>query len=386
MQPLRSARVRDVLLIGDSERSMELRHEIPVAIGDPFAYAEVGGRRLVTVSSLERDNVLAAAPDVELRPVEGYKAEELVAAGLDLYAIWPELCARFARDVGLTRVVVPETFPVVHADRLRQDGITIDVDQRFFDDRRRAKTPTEIDGISRAQRAAEAGMEAVRTMLRRSEPGDGGRVLDGEPLTCELLKRTATDAFDRHGCRGDELIVARGPQGASGHDRGSGRVANDDVLVCDLFPRHLASGCFADMTRTFAVGGVEPEIADWHAQCLEALELAVSLARPGADGAAIHAAVDGFFAERGHPTNLTKPVGAVLRDGFFHSTGHGVGLEVHEAPYIGRTGHVFVPGDVIALERGLYRHGFGGVRIENLVLVTDTGHEVLTDFPYDLVP
>ena len=365
---------------------MELRHEIPVAIGDPFVYAEVAGQRFVAVSSLERDNVLAVAPDVTLRPVEGYKAEELVAAGLDLYAIWPEVCARFAHDLGLTRAVVPETFPVVHADRLRQDGIAIEVDQRFFDDRRRAKTVAEIDGISRAQRAAEAGMEAVRTMLRRSETGDSGRQIDGEPLTCELLKRAATDAFDRHGCRGDELIVARGPQGASGHDRGSGRVGNVDALVCDLFPRHLASGCFADMTRTFAVGAVDPEIADWHAQCLEALELAVSLARPGADGTAIHAAVDGFFAERGHPTNLTKPVGAVLRDGFFHSTGHGVGLEVHEAPYIGRTGHLFVPGDVIALEPGLYRHGFGGVRIEDLVLVTEDGCEVLTDFPYDLVP
>ena len=378
--------MRDVLLIGDSERSMELRHEIPVAIGDPFAYAEVGGRRFVTVFSLERDNVLAAAPDVELRPLEGYKPEELVANGFDFYSMYPELYARFARDVGLERAVVPETFPVAHADRLRRDGIEIEVDQRFFDDRRRAKTPAEIDGISRAQRAAEAGMEAVRTMLRLSEPGDGGRVLDGEPMTCELLKQAATDAFDRYGCRGDDLIVARGPQGASGHDRGSGRVANDDVLVCDLFPRHLASGCFADMTRTFAVGAVDPEIAEWHAQCLEALELAVSLARPGADGTAIHAAVDGFFAERGHPTNLTKPVGAVLRDGFLFATGHGVGLEVHESPFIGRMGHTFVAGDVIALEPGLYRHGFGGVRIGDLVLVAEDGCEVLTDFPYDLVP
>ena len=229
-------------------------------------------------------------------------------------------------------------------------------------------------------------MSAVRDLLLRSEPASGGRVVDGESLTCELLKEAATTAFGEHGARGDDLIVARGPQAASGHDQGSGRLANDDVLVCDFFPRDIATGCYSDMTRTFAVGAVDAEIADWHAQCREALDLAVSMTRPGADGSAIHTAVDSFFAERGHPTSLTKPTGAVLRDGFFHATGHGVGLEVHESPNIGRTGHVFVAGDVVALEPGLYRHGFGGVRIEDLALVTDEGCRVLTDFTYDLVP
>ena len=140
------------------------------------------------------------------------------------------------------------------------------------------------------------------------------------------------------------------------------------------------------MTRTFAVGAATREIADWHAQCREALELAVSRPARAWTARTLHAAGCGFFAERGHPTNLTKPVGAVLRDGFFHATGHGVGLDVHESPNIGRTGHVFVAGDVIALEPGLYRHGWGGVRIEDLVLVTDDGCEVLTDFPYGLEP
>jgi Xaa-Pro aminopeptidase len=377
--------VPDVLIIGDSERSMELRHEIPVAIGDPFVYAEAGGRRYVGTYSLELENVQQAAPDVELRSIEAYRPEEL-AAELDLYEIWPELCVRFARDIGLVRASVPESFPLVHADRLRAAGIALDVDQRFFDDRRRVKTGAELEGIRIAQRAAEAGMRAVADLLRRSEPADGGRVVDGEPLTCGLLKSAATTAFGEEGCRGDDLIVAHGPQAASGHDRGSGRIENDDVIVCDFFPRHTESACFADMTRTFAVGEIDHEIADWHARCREALELAVSLVRPGVNGRDVHAAVDGFFADRGHPTNLTKPVGTVLRDGFFHATGHGVGLDVHEAPHLGRTGHELVAGDVVALEPGLYRHGWGGVRIEDLVLVTEDGCEVLTDFPYDLVP
>lgn len=375
----------DVLLIGDSERSMELRHEIPVAIGDPFVYAEVGGRRIVAVYSLELENVEQAAPEVERRSLEGYRPEELVAE-LDQYDVWPELCVRFARDIGLERATVPETFPLAHAERLRAAGITLDVDQRFFDDRRRAKSGAELAGVRAAQRAAEAGMAAVADLLRRSEPSEGGRVVDGAPLTCERLALVATTVFGEHGCRGDDLIVARGPQAANGHDRGSGRIENDDVLVCDFFPRHSASGCFSDMTRTFAVGAVDPEIAEWHGRCVEALELAVSMTRPGVDGRDVHRAVDGFFAALGHPTSLTKPVGTVLRDGFFHATGHGVGLDVHESPSIGRTGHAFVVGDVIALEPGLYRHGFGGVRVEDLVLVTEDGCEVLTDFPYGLAP
>jgi Xaa-Pro aminopeptidase len=378
--------VPDVLIIGDSERSLELRHEIPVAIGDPFAYAEAGGKRYVAIFSLDGDNVARAAPDVELRPLETYRGEELVAQGMDLYAVFPELCLRFVQDIGLEQAVVPGSFPVAHADRLRREGIRLDVDQRLFDDRRRIKSAAELAGVRQAQSAADAGMAAVRDLLRRSEEGEGGRTVDGEELTCERLKAAATAAFDARGCRGDDLIVAHGEQVASGHHHGSGRLANDDVVVADLFPRHVASGCFSDMTRTFAVGRVDPELAEWHAQCREALDLAVSLTRPGADGKDVHAAVDAFFAERGHPTNLTKPAGAVLRDGFFHATGHGVGLDVHESPHIGRTGHVFVAGDVIALEPGLYRHGWGGVRIEDLVLVTEDGCEVLTDFPYELVP
>lgn len=376
----------DVLLIGDTVRCMTLRHEIPVGIIDSFAYAEVDGTRYVGVHGLEHENVLHAAPDVELRAMESYKSEELVAQGLDVYEVWLEVCLRFAQDVGVRRAVVPQTFPVGQADRLRSAGIELVVDQRFFDDRRRVKTASQLDGIRAAQRAAEAGMSAIRDLLHRSQPTGEGRSVEGEPLTCERLREAAIEAFDRHGCRGDDLIVARGPQGAIGHHHGAGLILVDDVVVCDLFPMHVESHCFADMTRTFAVGAVDPEIAGWHAECLGALELATQLARPGVQGTDLHRAVDGFFAERGHPTNLTKEPGAVLRDGFFHSTGHGVGLEVHEPPYLGRGGHELVAGDVVAIEPGLYRHGLAGVRIEDLVLLTDDGPEVLTDFPYELVP
>ena len=229
-------------------------------------------------------------------------------------------------------------------------------------------------------------MAAIASLLARSEPGDGGRVVDGEPLTCELLREAAIAVFAAAGCRGDDLIAAHGPQSAEGHSQGTGRIANDDVIVCDLFPQHVESACFSDMTRTFTVGARDPEIEAWHAETRDALELCREMVRPGADGVEIWRAVCRFYEDLGHPTGLSKPEGTVLRDGFNHGLGHGVGLEVHEAPFLSKAGHELVAGDVITLEPGLYRHGFGGVRLEDLVVVTEDGCETITDYPYDLDP
>ncbi|MBA2294704.1 MAG: aminopeptidase P family protein [Actinobacteria bacterium] len=376
----------NVLLIGDTIRSTDLRHAVPVEIGDPFRYAELEGRRVAVVWSVEGDRITAVDPGIEIVPAETFPADDLIRDGADIYEIPLVQTVRIAKALGLREAIVPRGFPLGHADALRADGVELHVDQRAFDDRRRRKTAQELDGIRAASRAAEAGMSAIVDLLTRSEPGDGGRAVDGEPLTCELLQAAAIEKFGEHGCRGDDLIVARGPQAADGHDRGSGRLANDDVLVCDLFPRHGESAYFSDMTRTFAVGSPDSEIATWHEQTLEALELARGLARAGVNGGAVHRAVCAFYEERGHPTQMSVPEGTVLRDGFYHGLGHGVGLDVHESPSLGKIGHELVVGDVITLEPGLYRHGFGGVRLEDTLLVTEDGVETITEFPYDLDP
>jgi Xaa-Pro aminopeptidase len=138
------------------------------------------------------------------------------------------------------------------------------------------------------------------------------------------------------------------------------------------------------MTRTFAVGAVADEIREYHRLSREALERCVEAIRPGLEGKQLHRLVCEHFEAHGFPTQLSKPPGDILADGFYHATGHGVGLSVHEQPGVGRIGEAFVAGDVLAIEPGLYRNGFAGVRLEDLVLVTEDGCEVLTDFPYDL--
>ena len=376
----------DILIIGDTQRSAELRHEIPVDIVDSFLYAEVGGRRITIVWSIEGDRIAAVDPSIEVVHSETFPVDDLLRQGVDFYAIGATNIVRQVESLGLQSAHVPGEFPLRFADALRAAGVELVVDQRLFDDRRRRKTPFELEGIHRASRAAEAGTAAIAALLARSEPGDGGRVVDGEPLTCEALREAAIAVFTAAGCRGDDLIAAAGPQSADGHAAGSGRVANDDVIVCDLFPQDVESGCFADMTRTFTVGAPDPEIATWHAQTADALELCRGLVRPGADGSALWRAVCSFYEELGHPTGQSKPEGTVLREGFNHGLGHGVGLEVHEAPVLSKVGHELVAGDVITLEPGLYRHGFGGVRLEDTLVVTDDGCETITEFPYGLDP
>lgn len=374
----------NVLIHGDTLRTPELRHEVPLGILDTFFYAELDGRRAVAISAMEAVRVEELATGLEVHAVEEFGADELRRSGIDIHSYENELAVRIARGLGVERATVPRRFPLGLADALRSTGIELSVDQKLFDDRRRSKSAHELAGIRRAQKAAEAGMAAARDLLRRAEPANGGLSVDGELLTCELVKVRVQAAFLAHGAVAGDMIVSHGPQTAIGHDMGSGAIGRDDVVLLDLFPLDVESACFSDITRTFAVGNVPNEIREWHALCREALELAVAEARPGVDGGAIHRLVSEFFAERGFPTLLTKPEGEVLRDGFYHGLGHGVGLEVHESPALGVIGEELVPGDVVTIEPGLYRYGFGGVRVEDLLLVTEDGHELLTDCPYDL--
>lgn len=374
----------NVLIVGDTVRTPELRHEVPLGIPDPFFYAEVADRRVVAISAMEATRIESLGTGLEVRPTEEFGADEIRRSGVDVHTARTEQAVRIAQGLGIGAATVPRDFPLGIGDALRGVGVELTVDQNLFDDRRRRKSEHELAGIRRAQKAAEAGVAVARDLLRRAERSNGGLEVDGETLTCALVKERIQTEFLTHGALAEEMIVSHGLQTAVGHDMGSGPIAADDVVLLDLFPIDLESACYADLTRTFVVGDAPDAIREWHHLCREALELAVAEIRPGVNGSAVHRLVSEFFAERGFPTLLTKPEGEVLRDGFYHGLGHGVGLEVHESPGIGMLGEELVPGDVITIEPGLYRHGFGGVRVEDLLLVTDDGCERLTDCPYEL--
>src|SRR5215210_257900 len=324
--------------------------------------------------------------DLVPHPPEEFGRDELLAAGRKPDEVDLEVWLRACRSLGVERAVAPSSFPLELADRLRGAGIHVESDRELFVERRRVKTGEELEGIRRAQRAAETAMRAAAGMLATAEPDAGVLRLDGEPLTCERIRAEVSRIFSERGVVADQIIVSHGAQTAVGHEEGHGEIESGEPVVLDLFPRDNASGCFADMTRTFVAGEPSEELATYHRLCREALERSLEAIRPGVEGSELHRTVCELFHEHGFPTQLSKEPGVVLEDGFFHSLGHGVGLEVHEQPTLGRGGGPLVAGDVVAVEPGLYRAGYGGVRLEDLVFVTDDGAENLTDFPYDLTP
>jgi len=360
----------DVLIYGDTLRSPEQRHEVPVAIPDPFLYVERNGARHVLVSALEVERVREAG-GLEAHALEEFGIDELLAGGMERDYAELEAYTRACRELGVEEARTPWSFPIALADRLREAGIEVTPERDLFTMRRRVKTEAELDGIRRAQRACEAGMRTAKEML-----GDG--------VTSEEIRAAIERVFSEHDAAADEIIVSHGAQSAIGHEAGSGPIAAGEPVVIDLFPRDRSTGCFADMTRTFVVGEPSDELREWHRLCKEGLDRALAAIRPGVRGADVHRLVCELFHEHGYPTQLSKQPGEVLVDGFFHSLGHGVGLEVHEAPSLGRSGEELLAGDVVAVEPGLYRSGYGGCRLEDLVLVTEDGCENLTDFPYDL--
>ena len=377
--------VPDVLIYGDTLRSPELRHEVAVPIPDPFLYAERDGRRVVAIHSLEVPRLRGSGLDVLSWDELGW--EELLDQGVARDELYLHIAERTCRSLGLTSAVCPPGFPVELADHLRAAGVELAPDRETFAQRRRVKSKAELAGIRRAQRAAEAAMDVARALLRRADASGDVLMLDGNPLTCERIKREIGDVFTAHDTVADEMIVSHGGQSAVGHEMGSGAIAPGEPIVIDLWPRDRETGCHADVTRTYCVGESPAELVEYHRLVKQALDDAIAGVRAGASGHALFRATCDLFDEHGYKTLLTKDMGQTLEEGFFHGLGHGVGLEVHEDPGMGiAPAAPLVAGDVVTVEPGLYRPGFGGCRLEDLLLVTEDGCENLTDYPYDLAP
>jgi Xaa-Pro aminopeptidase len=377
----------DLLLYGDTDRNSALRHEVPIAILDPFLYAEVGGEPHIMCHALERERLAAAVPGARLTDVAELGFYELLESGSSRDELFLELLSRAVDRFGVREAIVDFDFPLGVAERLRADGVALTVDDETIKRRRRVKSDAELDGIRRAQKAAEAGMAAAAGSLRAAAPVDGTLHVNGRPLMAEAVRQAMRDACWEHGTPlGPEAIVASVWQGY-GHEPGSGPLPANLPIVVDLWPRDEASGCWADMARTFVVGGEPPdEVLRQEQLVMEAIETARRAIKPGVTGRALHALSCDVFEREGYRTQRTGP-GDDPNEGFQFSLGHGVGLMVHEDPAVGQTGHdALVAGDVLAIEPGLWRRDVGGLRFADLVLVTADGCETLTDYPYGLAP
>jgi Xaa-Pro aminopeptidase len=375
-----------ILLCGDTVRDPALRHEVPLVIVDPFVFVEREGQALVLTSSLERARIAEELPDADLLTVEELGFFDLVEEGLDRDEAELTVIVRALQRWGVDQATVSPDLSVAVADRLRAEGIDLKIDARTIEGRRRVKTPAELRGIRLAQRAAEAGMAVAERLIHGADRDAGRLHHDGEELTAETVRAAIRAECAAAGAPAPPDIMVSSALSGGGHDPGSGPLPADLPIVVDLWPQDETSGCWADMTRTFVCGEVTADIATLRDVVREALEAARAAARRGITGRQLYDVAADVIEGAGYPTQRTRRQGQILTSGFYFSLGHGVGLNIHEPPGLGLAGReTLVPGDVIAIEPGIEGlEGIGGVRYEDLLLITDDGAETLTQFPYEL--
>jgi len=347
---------------------------------DPFVTLYTGEIRLL-VSALEYGRAVrtAGADGVERHADYDHRAK------LEEYGR-PEgghrTLAAFLAAHGVESVLTPEEFPLGTADGLREVGVEVTSDtEDVLESIRATKTDEELDNVRAAQRANEAAMARAEELLAGADAEDGTLVRDGEPLTAEFVKQEVEIELLRHGCNLDEAIVAGGADAADPHDRGSGPLPAGESIIVDIFPQSKETGYFADMTRTFCVGEPSPTVREWYDLTLEAKATALATLAAGISGSQVHDAVCDVYEAAGLPTLRADES---TETGFIHSTGHGVGLDIHEFPRLSEDDNELEAGHVVTIEPGLYDPDVGGVRSEDLVVVTEDGHENLTDYPVGL--
>ena len=380
---------RTLLVIGASQYDAAAYHLSGFLAPDPVVALRVrdesGGETYLAVSSMEYGRAKREAYADEVLSFDELGvtqlARELKSSGRALAAATANLLEELGA-AGIP-VAVPPSLGLVYADELRARNLEVTPDFHLFAGLRRRKTEEEVSYIAMTQRAVEAACAHALRILKGSEAsGDGTLMYDDAPLTSERLRFEIDSELLRRGCAADGTITAGGSQAADPHERGSGPLRAGESIILDIFPVDKTTRYYADMTRTFVKGEPGEYLQRMYDAVLQSQEVALAMIKPGVNGLEIHKKVSDVLHEAGYDTLVhdQKP-GEPLQRGFIHGTGHGVGLEIHESPRVSLADEELVPGDVITIEPGLYYPGIGGVRIEDLVVVTESGCRNLTEFP-----
>ncbi len=365
-----------VLIVGNTQESADLRYVAGYRSSDPIVYARAAGCGYLLVSAMDKAWAAQCAPGLTVWSPHDLALSKAMSRRLSDWAL------ALLRKLGLRRAQVPANFPLAVARRLERRGVRLDVAAQGVFPRRRVKSAEEVARIRLAQQAAVAGMRAAWALLRAATVDARGVLRhDGRTLTCERVRRAINLAAMARDCVGGDPIVACGEQSANPHGIGRGPLRAGEAIVIDIFPRHAFNGYWGDLTRTVCKGAPKPGLRALHAAVSAAQRLALASVRAGVSGSTVHRIVQAEFERRGYKTETVdgRPTG------FIHSTGHGVGLEIHEAPSLGARSERLPAGAIVTVEPGLYYPGLGGVRIEDTVLVTRNGAQILAACPRGLV-
>ncbi len=360
-----------VKLLYDSTKNKDMRYAVRADIMDPFFFLDTGESRYVFLDHrefglFEEQNHNPFLKAILLKP-PFLPAKELAFKLIESYGLRHE------------RIEVSSTFPVALADFLREKGIFLAPALQIFPEREQ-KTPEEIQAIRKSIRSTEKAFVLIESILGASKIQGKYLSYQGATLTSEFLKKEIERLFLEEGMVNEEgIIISTGLQTAIPHHMGSGAVLANEPIVCDIFPKNKDTGYFSDLTRTFVKGNPSAQISSMIDAIVKAQSLAIEAIRPGVHARDIHKVCSG---------SLKKSEFDVGEKGFTHGTGHGVGLEVHESPFVGASSaSVLQQGNVITIEPGLYYDGTGGVRMEDMALITPQGVEMLSSYPKNwLIP
>ncbi|HJJ36864.1 MAG TPA: Xaa-Pro peptidase family protein [Methanocorpusculum sp.] len=368
----------DAYVIYDSAENCDMRYLSGFLASDPYLYlCKRDGAECLIVASMEelRATREARCPVISRTSAgftkyieDGCKADEAAAKMLKSY------CA--GTPDAKCRILVPYSMPAGFARALSAEtDVVIDTDT--VTQMRAVKTPEELAMILAVQKENERGVHlAVDTIRKADIDENNGLIFEDKPLTSEMIRTILHETFYEHGLEDRDTIISCAGDTALPHARGEGQLRAYQPIVMDVFPRGN-NGYFADMTRTVSKGKPSDEICAMYKAVHDAKELALNMIRPGITGAEVHNAVAEYFKTCGYETAGTS--------GFIHSLGHGVGLAIHESPSLSPRGETLVPGNVVTIEPGLYYPGTGGVRLEDMGVVTESGFDTFTTFEEDLI-
>jgi Xaa-Pro aminopeptidase len=346
-------------------------------------YLDFGeGERELLVSPLELERAQAQSRVGRVRDIQQAGLERV--ADLDVAAA--RLAARLLHERGHQSVRISPRLPAAWYEELRAADVEPEIETELFVAGRRRKTPEEASFIRAAQHAAEVACAAVVRRLAEAEIREGLLWIEDAPVTSERLMAEAEAVLTGIGYAAGKLIIAGAPGNAMGHFRGEGEIRAHAPIVLDIFPQGRKSHYHGDLTRTVVVGEAGDEVRRMHAACLAALEAAIELIRAGANGRDVHHAACRVLVEHGFGSTTKGFEGDTDRPRMNHSLGHGVGLEVHEAPYLRDLDYELQGHDVVTVEPGLYLAGLGGVRVEDTGMVTEDGFENFTELTRSLDP
>ena len=369
------SRPETLLMVADSERDANMLYATGLFVPDPFIYLHFGGRPLLVMSDLEIDRARVQAPHCRVMSLSACQ-QKIRRDGVKSPG-FAQVIRQVLREKNVRRAVVPDNFPLGLARELKKLGIKLKPRTGVFP-KREIKSTDEVRKISAALTMAEVGMAEGMEVLRRSKIGRNRRLIyHGIPLTSERLQAVIDCAILQARGLAANTIVAGGKQGCDPHERGHGPLRANEPIIIDIFPRSQKTGYFGDITRTVVRGRASEAAKKLYDTVRRGQKIAFDRIRAKVPTADIHMAVQSYFNQQGYKTGRRDG----HMEGFFHGTGHGLGLEIHEPPRLGATSSGELrAGHVVTVEPGLYYPEIGGVRLEDIALVTSNGAKNLTRF------